>query len=224
MSILVKVNIQFVIIQKPLIFYYNITISAVSWPSQDQVYILFLNKLSLLPTDRRSWLWNCGYVIVPWSLSALVTVHGVHIINETFALEHLFITFQTWHIQVRCVWKKLLLTRLDKLTIALACWLLRGFLGLIRTERNLFDAIKHQEYLINQSQCSPGEHVCDVWGKEVVHFVSETCLKHQLGVGGTVPDRQVEEGGPRHPVDDVAEREGGQQVLEQFSQTCVLWS
>ena len=62
-------------------------------------------------------------------------------------------------------------------------------------------------------QCSPCENMCDVRGKEVVHFVSETGLKHQLGVGGAVPDREVEEGGPRHPVDDVAEGERGQQVL-----------
>ena len=52
--------------------------------------------------------------------------------------------------------------------------------------------------------------MCDVRGKEVVHFVPETSLKHQLGVGGAVPDRKVEEGGPWHPVDDVAEGEGGQ--------------
>ena len=68
-------------------------------------------------------------------------------------------------------------------------------------------------YPKNLRLCSPGEHVRDVWGKEVVHFVSETSLKHQLGVGGAVPDREVEEGGPWHPVDDVAEGEGGQEVL-----------
>ena len=53
----------------------------------------------------------------------------------------------------------------------------------------------------------------NVGGEQVVHLVSEAGLEHQLGVGAAVPDREVEEAGPRHPVDDVAEGQRRQQVL-----------
>ena len=53
----------------------------------------------------------------------------------------------------------------------------------------------------------------DVGGEQVVHLVSEAGLEHQLGVGAAVPDREVEEAWPRHPVDDVAEGQRRQQVL-----------
>ena len=49
--------------------------------------------------------------------------------------------------------------------------------------------------------------------EQVVHLVGQAGLEHQLGVGGGVPDREVEEGGSTGPVYDVAEWEGGEKFL-----------
>ena len=54
----------------------------------------------------------------------------------------------------------------------------------------------------------------NVGGEQVVHLVGQACLEHQLGVGGGVANCQVEEVGSADPVYDVAEGEGGQQILE----------
>ena len=55
--------------------------------------------------------------------------------------------------------------------------------------------------------------MCNVGGEQVVHLVGQAGLEHQLGVGGGVSHGEVEEGGAADPVDDVAEGEGGQEVL-----------
>ena len=55
--------------------------------------------------------------------------------------------------------------------------------------------------------------MCNVGGEQVVHLVGQAGLEHQLGVGGGVAHSEVEEGGTADPVDDVAEGEGGQELL-----------
>ena len=54
----------------------------------------------------------------------------------------------------------------------------------------------------------------DVGGEQVVHLVGQAGLEHQLRVGGGVADCEVEELRPADPVYDVAEGEGGQQILQ----------
>ena len=54
----------------------------------------------------------------------------------------------------------------------------------------------------------------NVGGEQVVHLVGQAGLEHQLRVGGGVPNSEVEEVWAADPVDDVAEGEGGQQILE----------
>ena len=54
----------------------------------------------------------------------------------------------------------------------------------------------------------------DVGGQQVVHLVGQAGLEHQLGVGGGVANSEVEEVWSAGPVYDVAEGEGGQQILQ----------
>ena len=55
--------------------------------------------------------------------------------------------------------------------------------------------------------------MCDVGCKQVVHLVGQWSLEHELGEGGGVADGEVEECGAAHPVHDLGEGEGRQQVL-----------
>ena len=101
----------------------------------------------------------------------------------------------------------------DQLTIVLTCRLLWGLAGLVRAEIT-GHKIKHfNNKRPIRGRVPPGEDMGDVGGEQVVHLVSEAGLEHQLGVGAAVPDREVEEAGPGHPVDDVAEGQRRQQVL-----------
>ena len=54
----------------------------------------------------------------------------------------------------------------------------------------------------------------NVGGEEVVHLVGQAGLEHQLGVGRGVSNSEVEEVRSTGPVYDVAEGEGGQEVLQ----------